>query len=252
MIRICAIAITIWAFAVSLSAAQIQDAPALAYQAFKDGRFDEAAKLGAQDASAEGLSIAAAARLAEGRFHLNGDEKTIALNDAQALARRAIQLDSDHLRAHIVLAVALGAASREMGLIDAYFSNNADIGRREIERCISLSHGSARTRALIGEWHLEVVRRGGAQLAAMIYGADIDQGITAFEQAMNASPDDPIIPAEFGLALIALGEERYLPRAVQALNQALSMAPRDAYERLTLDQARLALDQLPQDIKAKP
>ena len=252
MIRICATALVVWALAISPGAAQIIDAPSLAYQAFKDGRFEEAAKLGSAGGSAEDLSIAAAARMAEGRFYLAGDERIAALNQAQALARRAIRLEPGHVRAHMVLAVALGAASREMGLWDAYFSNNAEIGRREIDQCLTLSGESARARALIGEWHLEVVRRGGAEFAHMLYGADIEQGIAAFEQAMAQSPDDPIIPAEFGLALIALQDDTYLPRAAHALNQALALTPRDAYERLTLEQARLALEQLPPDDKAKP
>jgi tetratricopeptide (TPR) repeat protein len=252
MIRLCAAALGFLALAMSLCAAQGIDAPSLAYQAFKDGRFEDAIKLGSAGSSADDLSIAAAALMAKGRFYLTGDERIMALNQAQALARRAIRLEPGHVRAHMVLAVALGAASREMGLWDAYFSNNAEVGRREIDQCLSLSGESARARALVGEWHLEVVRRGGAHFAQMIYGADIDQGIAAFEQAMAASPDDPIIPAEFGLALIALGDDAYLPRAAQALNQALSIAPRDAYEKLTLDQARTALEQLSRDDRAKP
>jgi tetratricopeptide (TPR) repeat protein len=252
MTRIFAIVLGISTLAMLPGAAQAIDAPSLAYQAFKDGHFDDAVKLGNAGASADDLSIAAAARMAEGRFYLTGEERMAALNQAQALARRAIRLDPGHVRAHMVLAVALGAASREMGLWEAYFSNNAKIGRREIDLCLTLSGDSARARALIGEWHLEVVRRGGAQLAQLIYGAEIQQGIEAFEAAMAVGPDDPIIPAEFGLALIALGDDAYLPRAVQALNLALAIAPRDAYERLTLDQARKALDQLSRDDKAKP
>lgn len=223
-----------------------------AADAFRRGDFIEAERAGRARADVEGLTIAAAALMARGRFIDTGRAAREDLEAARTLAERAVSLDPGAVEARLVAAVALGALSRDMDAVEAYFTGTAREGRREIDAVLSLAPDHARALALSGEWHLEVVRRAGPRLARMLYDAGLEAGIADFEAALARAPDDPVIRVEFALALLGVDEEGLAPRAARELRAARSMAARDAFERLTLDQGLAALDRPPLSAITEP
>ena len=237
-----------------LALAQAADADPLTpiRMAYRAGQFQTAQHLGELSGSAEGLTLAAAAAMAHARFELTGDPAMSALERAEGLARKAISLNPHDITARLILAVSLGAQSREMTLVSAYFSDIALIGRQEIDAVLATNPKEPRALALSGLWHLEVIRRAGNSLGGVVYNADQALGIAEFDAALAGAPDDPAIRVEFATALLALKDSHLVPRARQELIAALELPPRDAFERLTLEQGQRILDKLSQTSTVSP
>lgn len=215
-----------------------------AADALERGAFQDAESLGEASEDAVGLTIAANAHLIEGRFFLSGEEKIMAFRQAEALANRAIAANARYEPAHIALAVALGCLSRHQNAVALYFRRTAERGRLEIEKALQIAPGDPVGLALLGKWHLEVVRRAGTRLAESLYRASLAEGIHAFETALAEAPDNAVIHAEFGLALLEMRAPELKYRAKLELDKAVAYEPRTLLERLTLADARDALAHL--------
>ena len=215
-----------------------------AKDALERGAYADAQAIGERSGDPAGLVTAADAFLMEGRFALAGKARNSAFQKAEALARRAIAVDPRYEPAHIALAVALGCQARDSDVLALYFRGIAAQGRREIDRALNLAPDDPYALALLGEWHLEIVRRAGAGLAASLYHATLSEGTRAFEAALALSPDNAVIHAEFGLALLALKEQGLRARARYELDAALLQEPKTMLEKLTLTVARDMRDHL--------
>jgi hypothetical protein len=224
----------------------------VARAAYSNGAFVSAGAMGEAIGGVDGLTLAAASAMAEARFLLKDKSASAALERCEQFARRAIALDQHAATPRLILAVALGLEARAMDPMTAYFSGAATEGRREIDAVLAIEPRSPRALALLGVWNLEVVKRAGPKLAQLIYGADLTQGLDACEASTLADPGDPTVGVECALAMIALDDEGQLPRSLRLLHQALALAPRDAFDRLTQAEGRKALDQLPQSAITAP
>ena len=63
--------------------------------------------------------------------------------------------------------------------------------------------------ALLGAWHLAIVRKAGEKNANKWFKASIKDGQYLFEKALDKSPDDIIIGINYAFALIVLDEEEF-------------------------------------------
>src|SRR5262245_15578461 len=86
---------------------------------FEKGDYLDAAKAGAAEGSATSLALAARATLADAT--LRDMPCMECLQNAEALARKAIAVDANNMEGHIHLAVALGYQARIIGPIRARF-----------------------------------------------------------------------------------------------------------------------------------
>ncbi len=220
-------------------------------EAYEAGEFARALQSGASIENPDALTLAAASALAQARFFLRGDGAITSLERAEELARKAIALDPLDIAPRLVLGVALGAQSREMTAVQAYFSDIATIGRREIDAMLAINPNEPRALALSGLWHLEVIRRAGTHWGSIVYGADRARGLMEFDEALAGAPNDPAIRVEFANALLALHDPELLDRARHELAQALQLPAHDAFERLTLEQGRKTLNQIPPETMEK-
>jgi hypothetical protein len=131
----------------------------------------------------------------------------------------------------------LGVRGRRAGITEAVSRNYAPRGRRLIERALALEPDNAWAHALMGGWHLEVLRRGG-RTGARLYGARLATGLAEFERARDLAPNDAMIAVQYAIALIELDAQIYGDRARALLTEANNARPSDAFEAHTLSAAR--------------
>lgn len=179
--------------------------------------------------SPDNLAFAARALLAACIIGADRDQTGRLLDRAERLARNALALDPGAIEARLQLALVYGMRGRRASLAEALARNYAPRGRRLIEEVRALSPEDARAYALLGAWHLEVLRRGG-RAGAFAYGARFADGRAAFERALALAPADPMIPLHYAIALIELGEPAYAARAAELLELTATLPARDAFE----------------------
>lgn len=191
------------------------------------GEYSAAAELAQQDSgSAASLAFAARALLAACVIERQGDG---ALLRAEQAARAALALDPNSVEARLQLAVVLGMRGRRASIAEAFARGYAAQGRRLIDEALALAPNSAEAAALLGVWHLEIIRRGGSA-GAMLYGAREAEGIAAFERARALEPNSVAIALQYALALAEVDADRHQDRISQLLIAAHEIAPHDALE----------------------
>lgn len=212
-------------------------APLALYQA---GKYEEAIKAGTAQNDAEGFTVAARAELAE---EMMRDTPCLAcLEQAEAYARKAVADDPKQPECRIYLAAALGYESRIIGTIAAKFKGYAEDAKTNIDAALASQPNDAWALAAMGGWHFAVVEGGGSLLASMAYGASVKKGLTAFDKAFAADPQNIVIRFQYALSLSAYDREAYAKEIEAALQAASTGKPRTAYEVFMQGRARTLLD----------
>ncbi|OAB55824.1 hypothetical protein AY599_24125 [Leptolyngbya valderiana BDU 20041] len=152
------------------------------------------------------------------------DKRTRA-RTAAGLAREALEIDPEHVRAHLALATALGYEARYTNPIRAALARLPQRGRAHIQRALELDPADPRANALLGAWHLEIVRRAGEPT----FGADAETGLGRYRAAATVA-ESPAIPYHFALALLALDADAHGDEAIAQLRAAAAMEADTAFE----------------------
>jgi tetratricopeptide (TPR) repeat protein len=221
------LAATLFAFAL-ITAPANADAPDAARAYYVAGRFDEAAAAAEQQRqSADSFSFAARSLLAA--FLIGGGDAPERLDRAESMARGALALDPDSVDARLQLAIVYGLRGRRASASEAFAQRYAPRGRRLIDQALRLAPASAEAHALLGAWHLEILRRGG-RAGAIAYGARLSEGVAAYDRALALAPDNAVIEVHYAAALLGLGGRPHETRARQLLLSAAAETPGEALE----------------------
>jgi hypothetical protein len=207
-----------------------------AQDAFASGAYLDAARAGEAQGGGDGMALAAAARVAQCLVAPTAATAE-SLDHALADGERALALNPKSVDARLSLAVALGMKGRRASLAEAWSQGYAQRGRRLIEEAIALAPDDARARALLGGWHLEVLRRAGPA-GALFLGAHFDRGVAAFEAARASAPGDPAIALHYAIALIALNPSKHARQAEELLAAAGTSKATNAFEIAIREEAR--------------
>lgn len=210
--------------ALAMTAPAMADLPA-AREAYAAGDFVRAETLASADRSAEGHALAAGAALALLMADRAENRRAVA-GRLSTHARAAIAADESLAEAHLRMAAAIGFEGRYTGTLRAFMRRLPQQGRTHIERAATLDPADPWVQALLGAWHMEVVRRGGGRAL----GASLAEGMEAYTQAVEAAPDDPVIAYFFGVALLTSEETAYIEAARSQLARASQMAPRNGLD----------------------
>ncbi|MFQ5534142.1 MAG: hypothetical protein ACE5EM_04885 [Sphingomonadales bacterium] len=229
-----AMALTFWA-----GGARADSAYDRALSLFHDGAFEEASDLASRIETADGLALAARARLAHAAYVAPPGENLDALTQSQALARRALEADPDNVEALLHLSIALGYQARTEGYIKAHFAGRAREARKLLDRALVLDPEGGWSHTAMGGWHAELVVAGGGLLAAALYRASAKKAIFHFREAIAAQPENPVMHVEFAKALLRMKLRKYRTMALEQLDIALTLEPSDAFERMVQDKGRL-------------
>lgn len=204
---------------------------------FTAGRFLEAVEAGRHLGTPEALALAARASACHATHLATANARLEGFRDTARLARAALSRDPANREARLQLVIALGYLARAETALDAHFAGYAEEARRHLEVAIERESATPWAWAILGAWHAEIISRAGPTLGHSLYGANARSAVVNFERAVRAEPANLILHYEFARALIRLDPAENATRARKQLKLATALSPRDACERLFLDQA---------------
>lgn len=173
---------------------------ALAYQS---GDWPKAETLARTNGSADGLALAARAILTRAMIDGARQIAPARLKEARSLAERALGVDPRHIEGRLQLATALGMEARIVPPMMALADGLPQRARRLLVTVSRDAPDNAWAWALIGGWHIEAIRQGGAA-AQVTLGANITLGKAAFTKALALDPTEPAIPFYYAASLLNL------------------------------------------------
>jgi len=195
---------------------------------FAKGDYLAAAKAGAAEGTATTLALAARATLADATLR---DAPCLeCLQNAEALARRAIAADPNNMEGHIHLAVALGYQARIIGPIRARFGGFPEQAKESIDTALRLAPDSHWALSAAGGFNIEVVRSGGRLLGGFLYGASFENGVAYFHRAIAADPENPLIKLQYALALTGYSFDARRAEITAVLDACTRDMPGNVYE----------------------
>ena len=213
----------------SISSAAFAEAPAPAMEAFESGQWGAAESAASSAASdVDALILASEAALmpitldqADG---LSRRERRQAALRAQEYAEAALAIEPENAEAHLRLAAGLGYQSRYVNKIRAVMMGLPQQGRDHMIEAIALDPAEPWGPAMLGAWHLEVVRRAGEGM----FDANEAEGLSLMRQAVAMDGAPAAIPYRFAVALVAADPAANGEEASAMLNRALDTAETDA------------------------
>lgn len=198
--------------------------------AFETGAYEHALILAGTYDTAEALVLQAEIMSSQIMLGL-ADRPHRYARQARTLAAEATSLDPDNVEAHIQHALAFGFEARTAGVITAWRKKLPEQCKQAIDKVHLLAPQDARTTALIGAWHLGIVRKAGERRASSMYGASETAGIQAYEAALEMDPGDIIIGGNYVFALMSFDRGRHHERAVAVMNALSATQPVTATEQ---------------------
>ena len=222
----CAVVLTGVASAQSIEAART---------AYDEGRFLEAAELGAALGTSEGYALAARSLGVHGYYLGADDEKQAMFERAVELAREAIRLDPANPNGHLELGHTLGRHAQTIGRARAIQEGHAASVRDAVQEALRLDPDLAAAHLSLAAWHAEVVSAG--FLARMLYGGNERDSLAHFRRAQELAPDEKVVLVEQALGLLLLDEDDYGELARDLLQRAIDMPAKNAFDRLQDERA---------------
>lgn len=204
------------ALSLLLAGTALAGIPPKAETAYLDGRFVSAANIAEADGSAEALTFAARALIADAIMR-DGVYCEPCLTVAETIAQSAIDRDPRYAEAYVQLAIAMGFRGRFLGAMDAQSERLPEKGRQAIDKALELDPLSPWAKASLGAWHLEIIHRAGPVLAEVTYGASRSEGLKAFREALAGDPGNLLLHFHFALSILALDVDEFRTEALQAL-----------------------------------
>jgi len=213
------------------SAQAVEDARAL----YREGQYEQAIAAGSAENSASGFALAARAAMAEAMMR---SPCLDCLKRAESLARKSVAMDGGLADGHVFLATSLGYQARIVGMVRARLAGYAEEAKTQLDEALRHDPQNPWALAALGGWHVEIVRGGGATLARWLYGANVPTGISCFEKAFKAAPDNIVLRYQYALSLGGLDPVLYRAAIIDALTRADTGFAVSAYDRFAQKRAR--------------
>jgi hypothetical protein len=109
---------------------------------------------------------------------------------------------------------------------------------------LALDPDNAWPHAVLGIWHLEVVRHAGAELARDVYSASKEAGLEHCAAAERLAPGQIVLRFGCTVARLLLDPATYEQEAIRELILVSGLPAHDAAEHLVEERARDILEQL--------
>lgn len=202
---------------------------ALARADYQSGQWQRASDLAAAIPDASNQAFAARALLAKALLTPQLANRANVVASAKRLADAALVLDSGHIEGQLQLATALGLQARAASPARAFALGLPQRVKRILDNVVRAAPRQAWGYALLGGWHLEGLRIGGAAARTMLR-VDLEQGKAAFARAMQLDPDEASTPFYFAASYLALNPLANAAFARALLVRAQDCPPRDAFQ----------------------
>jgi hypothetical protein len=200
-----------------------------AYGDFTAGKWRQAADQASRLRDPDNLAFAARSLLASALLSPSSRMRTADILQARRFAEAALIADPRHIEGRLQLATALGLQARTGSPARAFAAGLPQRVRRLLDSVSRDAPTQAWTYALLGGWHLEGLRIGGAAARAML-GVDLAAGKGAFARAMRLDPNEAATPFYYAASLLALNPDANSSEARQLLFRAQAAPNRDAFQ----------------------
>ena len=200
-----------------------------ARQLLNDGLYDEAISMAQQMETAESLTLAAETLSAKVMLGYVDD-----LNDSARQARRwaqeAVMLAPQSREAQVQYALAYGFETRTSSPFRAWRKKLPEKTLAAIMHVRTHYPEDPRGDALLGAWHLGIVRKAGSKNGRKWYNASEVEGIDWYESALISNPDDIVVAGNFAITILGLNREKYASRARDIITDMQLITPKNAVE----------------------
>ena len=203
---------------------------------YAEGRFVEAAEIGAALKTSESYALAAQSLAIQGHFFAKGEDKKALFQRAVELAEEAVRLDPANPEAHIQLAHTTGRYGQAIGFLQAVTGGYATKVRESVEEALRLDPDKAAGHLSMATWHAEIVNAAGG-MAGFLYGATEKEARAHYGRTLELMPEAMVVCVEYAFGLLLMDEERNREEARRLLERALKKPSRDAVDRLYHEQA---------------
>lgn len=176
------------------------------------GRYQEAHDLAEALSTAEGYALASEA-LARAVMLGEFEKLKKVSKKARKQAEKALELDPNFQNARLQYVITDGFVARLTGDVSAWMKKLPQKSLVTIEAYRSDFPEDGRGDALLGAWHLAIIRRAGAKNAQEWFGANVEEGQRLYSRAVILAPNDPVILLNYALSLAALEENDFKDRA---------------------------------------
>lgn len=194
-----------------------------ARETFLAGDYDAAIAMALLTNSPEGLTLAAEVLSAKVMLGYVDDPNDSA-KQARKWAEKAVKTAPDSREARIQYALAYGFETRTSSPFRAWRKKLPKKTRRAIDYCRKHYPADPRADALLGAWHLGIIRAAGEKNGKKWFEASEDAGMKYYESALKAAPQDIIIASNYAVTLLGLDTDRHLARATEVM-QAIAVMP---------------------------
>jgi tetratricopeptide (TPR) repeat protein len=219
----------------ALAAGTLQDAQ----NQYVNGEFKEASDTAAALNTSDGWVLAAKANsIYASTQPTNKQEPMYATSEKYA--RNAIKLNADTAEGYFEVARALGRLSQLRGVLAALTQGLGNQIKDNLDKALKIDPQYASAMVALGLWHAEIVGKG----VAFLYGADGNRGIALFQRAIKLEPKVIIHRVEYARGMTLIDKKKHLAEAITQLETAVTLAPRDAAEKLDLERAKRELADL--------
>lgn len=188
--------------------------------AFTEGRYEEAATLAQQSTTPDHLAFAARSLLAEAMSAPDFVPPPVLIDEAEILARTALETNPAHIEGRLQLAIALSLKARPLSTREAMRTGYGEDAKALVEDVLADDPDNPFAHGFLAVWHLEVRRRGGT-IGASVLGASVKKGRRHYQSAIAASPGDASIHWQYARALAALNVRKYRNEIETSLQAAL-------------------------------
>lgn len=194
-----------------------------------DGQYDTAIMLGEDLGTAAGLSLAAESISAKVMLGFSEDPRGEAIR-ARKLAAKALELDETSKDAHIQYALAYGFETQSSSPFRAWRKKLPQKTLAAIVDVMEKYPEDPRGDALLGAWHLGIVRKAGDSRAEKMFKANEADGIAFYESALSKAPNDIIILSNFTAVLLTIDAKRHQIKAKALLERIYKASSSNAVE----------------------
>jgi tetratricopeptide (TPR) repeat protein len=209
-----------------------------AERAYEEGRWADAATFALETQNARGYAYASWALTAQLMVEPQHFDRRALMLRAVEYAEYAYRLDDEDMLVQRQLAMAIGVRGRFMSGFRAYLQRLPHRGRSLLDDVILADPQDPWALGLMGAWHLEVLRRGGSAGRSTL-GASVDAGLALYSQSIALDPANPAPRYFLALGLISLEDRERYDFALEQLQIAIDLEPRDAFEAGIRAEARL-------------
>lgn len=221
--------VTIWA-TLAFSFLAFANTPLIdARSQLLSGQYDTAISMGETMGTAEGFSLAAETLSAKVMLGYTENAKDSAKR-ARKLAKKALELDSSSQEAHVQYALAYGFETQSSSPFRAWRKNLPKKTLNAITDVREKFPEDPRGDALLGAWHLGIVRKAGEKRAENMFDANEISGIDHYEAALARTPEDIIILSNFAAVLLSIDADRHHDKTILLLNRIFEAPANNAIE----------------------